>query len=43
LIVGGKKHELSYDDYIIGALMLYVDIIGLFLELLELLNRLNKD
>ena len=40
LIVGGRKHELSYDDYIIGALMLYVDIIGLFLELLELLNRL---
>ena len=23
LIVGGKKYGLSYDDYIIGALLLY--------------------
>ena len=41
--MGGTKHELSLDDYIIGALMLYIDIIGLFLELLRLLSYLNKE
>ena len=27
LIMGGKKYEFDYDDYIWGALMLYIDII----------------
>ena len=39
LIAGGKKYELSLDDYIIGALMLYTDIILIFLELLKLFGR----
>jgi FtsH-binding integral membrane protein len=37
LIVGGKRYELDYDDYIIGALMIYIDIIALFVELLQIL------
>ena len=36
LIMGGKQHALSMDDYILGALMLYIDIITLFLELLQI-------
>ena len=39
LIAGGHKYELSLDDYIIGALMLYTDIILIFLELLKLFGR----
>ena len=39
LIAGGKRFELSMDDYIIGALILYIDIVGLFLKLLQLLSR----
>ena len=31
LIVGGKAGELKKDDYIIGAMMLYLDIINIFL------------
>ena len=31
LIAGGKSHELSLDDYVVGSLILYVDIMGLFL------------
>lgn len=27
LIIGGKSHELQIDDYILGALFLYIDII----------------
>jgi len=42
LIMGGKKYSLSMDDYIIGALMLYVDIIMLFLRILQLLGAAKK-
>ena len=36
LVVGGKRHELRIDDYIVGALILYLDIIMIFLELLKI-------
>jgi len=37
LIIGGKKkYQLSLDDYCIGALILYSDIITLFLYMLQL-------
>ena len=36
LIAGGGQHELSMDDYVIGAMILYVDIMMMFLELLRL-------
>lgn len=38
LIVGGKnrKMQLSVDDYIVGAMCLYIDIIQLFLYMLSL-------
>lgn len=47
LIIGGKTYELSIDDYIIGAIIIYVDIIILFLRILEILayffgNRSNN-
>lgn len=34
LIIGGKSHELSIDDYVIGAMLIYIDIIVLFLRIL---------
>ena len=39
LIVGKGQHKLNKDDYIIGALLLYIDIIMLFIELLKLFGR----
>lgn len=39
LIVGGHTHKLAIDDYTMGALMLYVDIIGLFLYILAEVAR----
>ena len=36
LIASGKSHSLSYDDYIIGTLLLYVDVLMVFLEFLKL-------
>lgn len=40
LIVGGrhKKHQFSVDDYVCAALNIYLDIINLFLLLLELMG-----
>jgi FtsH-binding integral membrane protein len=37
--MGNKKYHLSTDDYIFAAISIYVDIIGLFLEILRLLGR----
>ncbi|KRX02973.1 hypothetical protein PPERSA_09391 [Pseudocohnilembus persalinus] len=41
LIVGGKnrKFQLDYDHYILGAMMLFIDIIGMFLYILSLLSK----
>ena len=39
LVVGGRRHELSIDDYIIGALVLYLDIIYIFIELLKIFGN----
>ena len=39
MIIGGKRYSLSFDDYIVGALVLYIDIINLFLYILRLLRR----
>ena len=36
LIASGNSHSLSQDDYIIAALLIYVDILMLFLEFLKL-------
>ena len=38
LIVGNHQYKLDYDDYIIGAIMLYIDIINLFSNLLNILR-----
>lgn len=42
-ILGGKKREVALDDYVMGAVILYVDIIGLFLKLLQLLGKKKND
>lgn len=36
LIAGGRYQEITFDDYVIGALILYVDIVGIFLYILSL-------
>ena len=39
LIVGGRRHELSIDDYVVGAMLIYLDVIMIFLELLKIFGR----
>jgi len=38
LITGGGRYELSEDDYVIGAIYIYLDIINIFLYVLQLLG-----
>ncbi|XP_076455617.1 protein lifeguard 2-like [Babylonia areolata] len=40
-IVGGRKHELSAEEYIYGALQLYLDVVYIFIFILALTGR-NK-
>jgi FtsH-binding integral membrane protein len=35
--------KLTYDDYIVGAIELYLDIINLFLYILEILAKMSKE
>lgn len=41
LIVGKGRYKLCHEDYIVGALMIYVDIMALFLELLRIFGSKN--
>ena len=37
--MGGKRYEVEIDDYILGAIILYTDIIMIFLYLIRLLSK----
>ena len=41
LIAGGHQYSLTYDEYIVGAMLIYVDIMMLFVEILRLLGDRN--
>ena len=41
-VMGNKNRKLSVDDYIIGALLLYTDILMIFLYVLEILQNLQR-
>lgn len=43
LIMGKDALKLTLDDYIKGAMHLYIDIIRIFLKILELLAAMNDD
>ena len=42
MVIGDKKRKIQKDDYIIGAMMLYIDIIQIFLYLLQLIGAVNR-
>ena len=39
LIVGDRKYGISMDDYIVGAMIIYMDVMILFLKILEVLGK----
>ncbi|CAG9316430.1 unnamed protein product [Blepharisma stoltei] len=42
LIVNGSKYGITTDDYVVGAMILYIDIIGLFLKIMALIGKVKK-
>jgi FtsH-binding integral membrane protein len=42
LIIGGREKELTMDNYVLGAVILYIDIIRLFLEILRIFGKRNN-
>ena len=42
LAMGGHKVALSPDEYVFCSLNIYLDVINLFLQLLRLLDSLNR-
>jgi FtsH-binding integral membrane protein len=42
MILGGRTVELAVDEYFLAAMLLYIDVIQIFLYILELLGS-NKD
>jgi len=43
MIVGGKRNQFNTDDYVLASIMLYLDIVNLFLEILRILNGPNNE
>ncbi len=41
LIMGGKRYEVDIDDYVLAAIILYTDIIMIFLYILQALKSSN--
>jgi len=39
LIVGGKRHEISAEDHVFASIMLYLDVVYIFLYILQLLGQ----
>ena len=39
MLIGGRKYELSPEEYIFGALQLYLDIVYLFLIILSFFGK----
>ena len=40
--MGGKRYELDPEEYIYGALNLYIDVIYIFLFLLQIIGGSSK-
>jgi len=42
MLIGGRKYQLSEEEYVYGALQLYMDIVYLFIIILSLFGAGNK-
>ena len=42
MIIGERRYGVSEDDYILAAMILYIDIIQLFIYILRILAEAKK-
>ena len=43
MICGGKRGKFDIDDYVRAAMTLYLDIVRIFIKLIQILNSLKDD
>ena len=43
MIMGGGWYELSIDDYILGAMFIYIDVIAIFFRVMEALRSFDSN
>ena len=43
MIVGGKKYEISPEDYVFAAIQLFIDIVYIFWMLLQLIGGSSRN
>lgn len=43
LVMGGKRNNLTMDNYVMGAIIIYVDIVRLFVNILRILGKKKDD
>lgn len=41
MIIGGRRHEMSPEEYIFGALQLYLDVVYIFIAILGIFGNSN--
>ena len=41
MVIGGRRHEIDPEEYIFGAITLYIDIVYIFLHILSLVGDLG--
>ena len=42
LVMNNKNQMLTLDDHVLASLMIYTDLIRLFIKILEIMDKLNK-
>lgn len=43
MVIGGKRYEYSPEDYIVAAIQLFLDIIYIFIYILQILGYMNRN
>jgi hypothetical protein len=43
LIFGGKRFQMDTDEYILGAIVMYIDIVMIFMHILNILQYFFSD
>jgi len=43
MLMGNDRRKIGLDDYVMGAMVIYLDVIRIFLEILKFLNSMEND
>jgi len=43
MLMGNDKRKISLDDHVLGAMIIYLDVVRIFFEILKFLNKMEDD